>query len=771
MRNKAVFKRFENADSETLERLSGYIGSDSDAVKERIFQKSTDKYSQLTSDSESMGRNYARISHVTEVKRTGRALKIALSGAAAACAVAVGVWAVRPLLNGPDTVNNGYSVSNETIKRELRMAVSPDKATKEDIFWLMMNSIFYYDKVSGKIWWSTDIDEKDMDTELTEIDFQCSLSEDKGYVKTHEAKMNTRKSLDSSHQWSESDIYKEQGTKICYYMGNKQVEQDFANKETNCSINSGHKSIFDIEPIPDSERIKYEENENGRKVLKSDAYYPDPTPEMGLCVLFPQDFAGYDLYEIDKWSLSKNETVSGRECYHLVLPIVQAPNIARYDIWVDVKTGVIMKMRTTDSSDKAVGYLEVTEIHYEDEAEPVNIPADIIKKLDGIVYSEDSRENDEKDLAEMDSDKAKLDWLFMESGDLVERFPAICSVETDTDDSTGHIKVSLDDMSIKNELLEYLKSRIGSFDESIIEFKKGAKGGNYDLDGNGEDVPKEDIFSLMMGSIYRYQNVSGRYYIAGSDVNSMLSVIAVDLQSNLTDGTAYSAQYRLPITDSGSEAAIKAKCKISLTDKPEMVQYCDGTYIYHGFSPDKISSAEKAASTAKINEAPANERIKAAYSDDEYAEYEMYPDVTNTILGTQTVFPQYKAVMNLSWFNRWENKGFETIDGRVCYHLSGKLKQCNYRDKNDDSVIMRSNEKVKTFDMWVDTSTGVLMKYIGFNSDGNICDFTFSEDVRFDNDAKPVTEIPEDVKKQAVSEMVNGKELFDPNQIKEIVVE
>ncbi|MBR3536747.1 MAG: hypothetical protein IKN85_13055 [Oscillospiraceae bacterium] len=74
------------------------------------------------------------------------------------------------------------------------------------------------------------------------------------------------------------------------------------------------------------------------------------------------------------------------------------------------------------------------------------------------------------------------------------------------------------------------------------------------------------------------------------------------------------------------------------------------------------------------------------------------------------------------------------INGIVCYHVNGQTSEEYGKKLNVD-----------TFDFYIDADTGVLIKYEGFDSNGVLSDFMYTNDLRFNSSAKPVLKYSESI--------------------------
>lgn len=84
----------------------------------------------------------------------------------------------------------------------------------------------------------------------------------------------------------------------------------------------------------------------------------------------------------------------------------------------------------------------------------------------------------------------------------------------------------------------------------------------------------------------------------------------------------------------------------------------------------------------------------------------------------------------LNNFKNWEITGKDQINGRVCTEITGKL-----------TGTYGKNLHVQDFVFYVDEETGILMRYFGYDENGNLTDFVIAENMQFEDDAAPVKQI------------------------------
>ncbi|HBI84889.1 MAG TPA: hypothetical protein DDX71_01170 [Ruminococcus sp.] len=98
--------------------------------------------------------------------------------------------------------------------------------------------------------------------------------------------------------------------------------------------------------------------------------------------------------------------------------------------------------------------------------------------------------------------------------------------------------------------------------------------------------------------------------------------------------------------------------------------------------------------------------------------------ITNCSGGAQCLEPKEMALGYLYDFDRWEISGTGVLEGRDVVHLRGTLTGA-YSEKL----------RVTDFEFDVDIETGVLLRYAGYDADGNLSDYMITYNIAFDDDA------------------------------------
>lgn len=270
------------------------------------------------------------------------------------------------------------------------------------------------------------------------------------------------------------------------------------------------------------------------------------------------------------------------------------------------------------------------------------------------------------------------------------------------DNSGNDINVSIDPITEKAEMYVLQKSSI-----------------------NTVDPTKEDILHMMLNSIDYYNYASGT--IAYANPNDLSCAIVVDFQSDIPNSKSYSHIVQKNTELSRVNAAINQTALNDLTDA-NMSEYVltDREIYYNAGSGVSLNNVERsykdmsyaAISRSNVSTISDDKRFKVDENGVPCYYYRANP--TNVDDASICLFPQEMAFGFLLDFDLWEVEGSEVYEGRDCVVLSGTT--------NEDYGKKVGVEK---FVFYVDKQTGTLLKYIGYNTDGEISDYMISSNISF----------------------------------------
>lgn len=226
------------------------------------------------------------------------------------------------------------------------------------------------------------------------------------------------------------------------------------------------------------------------------------------------------------------------------------------------------------------------------------------------------------------------------------------------------------------------------------------------------EVTKDTVYYKMLNTVDYYDRVSGTVVDANGNINQP---ITVEFECDLNKVSAHS--------------------KVTMTDiRNNSLIMSDETYI-SGMEQTKIDNLEKSFSKDGyvIDESeyviPSDDERVTSIGD-EYC-YSYRPNSTNVPEAGSCLLPQEIVFSLLTDRDAWSLNGTENYLGRECWLINGQT--------ND---YYAAKLKAERFMFLVDTKTGVLLKYEGYDSGGNIVDYVYAKEISFDDSADSVKTLP-----------------------------
>ena len=242
-----------------------------------------------------------------------------------------------------------------------------------------------------------------------------------------------------------------------------------------------------------------------------------------------------------------------------------------------------------------------------------------------------------------------------------------------------------------------------------------------------EKATKDDIFYMMLNSIDYYDKVSGRFVHKSARSEYYDEVI---FQTCLSETNAFSV-YRGYYADEDTD---EEKISVGTVEsEQENAQYCDGNSFISVFPKSKTwenISAEIIPLTKVIHVADQNR----TFIKDGIQGYSCEINPNNVILSSLCLFPQEYAFGYLLDQSLWEISEITDYQGRTSYVINGNT-----------TPEYGAQMKVATFEFIVDANTGVLMRYDGYNENGELCDFMHTDNIKFEEESEPVEVLPDGI--------------------------
>lgn len=239
-------------------------------------------------------------------------------------------------------------------------------------------------------------------------------------------------------------------------------------------------------------------------------------------------------------------------------------------------------------------------------------------------------------------------------------------------------------------------------------------------------VTKDDIFHMMLNTIDYFNEASGTMMFSCGDPDN---VTVVQFQTNMPECESYSK-----IMNCSYENTVQsADESLSASDAIDFCRNGEEITVY----PVKISESRNSSTGVTLKDAipiKDEDRITTAPDGMPCISYRSNP--TNVEFSSMCLFPQEITIGFLEDQDLWEIEGIKEFSGLDCYVIHGKTSE-DYGTKLN----------VAEFEFLVDVNTGVLVCYEGFDANGNISDFMYTENLRFDDFAESVKNYSSEITK------------------------
>ncbi len=227
----------------------------------------------------------------------------------------------------------------------------------------------------------------------------------------------------------------------------------------------------------------------------------------------------------------------------------------------------------------------------------------------------------------------------------------------------------------------------------------------------------------MLNSIDYYDSISGTtVYNVGKDINNCM---VINFESDVETGKAFTTVEQInsskpyELFDETSAAEFNLKSNVTIVSDGESVYELDN--LKKTYTLDN-NAAVKREDTSSI---PDDERYWINEDGEPCCFYR--GDATNTGYAKRCIFSQELAIGYLHDFNLWSVDSIEEYNGRKCYIISGTA---------DEEYGKKLN--VEKFKLCVDFETGVLLKYEGYSSDGELTHFLYTDNIKINEGISPI---------------------------------
>ena len=250
------------------------------------------------------------------------------------------------------------------------------------------------------------------------------------------------------------------------------------------------------------------------------------------------------------------------------------------------------------------------------------------------------------------------------------------------------------------------------------------------------EATKSSIYEMMVNSIDYYNKASGTVIYGDGDFINHATVIT--FQTDMTTGSAYCNQRYYEHIDNIYSVTTEDLDENYIIQDIE-TYYDDGIYLkldhdykkyFKNIGDPVTPQLEKRVADAEIYSIGTDGLPRAVYR----------ADYTRVPLASRCLFPQGFTMGALHDFSLWNIEEITELDGNECFRITGTPEE-SYAGKT----------RIHNYEMYVNTKNGCIMRLQGFNENGELVFYVYTDDLRFDDEAqehkKAPSEIPEGYRK------------------------
>ena len=238
------------------------------------------------------------------------------------------------------------------------------------------------------------------------------------------------------------------------------------------------------------------------------------------------------------------------------------------------------------------------------------------------------------------------------------------------------------------------------------------------------ELTKDDVFYMMLNAQFNYDKISGKIV----NGQTMDMPMCVDFSVDLADGGNYSKVTVNPVVlnESYSEN-LSADTDIIDEYKTDDCKKYEEHFIDKNGQAINFNNLDRTKYVEKMFDSYDRDDVIKIDNEERITEIEgekCYCYVSNPMItGYESICinPQEMAFGFLEDQSLWEITGETEYIGRKCLVIEGNTEQ-DYGSKLN----------VDKFSFLVDYETGILLKYTGFDIDGNLSDYMYAEEISFD---------------------------------------
>ena len=236
---------------------------------------------------------------------------------------------------------------------------------------------------------------------------------------------------------------------------------------------------------------------------------------------------------------------------------------------------------------------------------------------------------------------------------------------------------------------------------------------------------QEGVYYKILNCIDYYDRASCEFI---SSSNELTYCNIVEFETDIVSSRSYS-HYRQCYLYNPLDVIEGKQESVDLADDADNIQFCDGidNYTYNLISKKFKMSMGGVIKRADNFSIPDSERHVVSGGVDHWSYREQ---ATNVPFARMCLEPWEMTFGFLTNFDTWSITGTEKYIDRECVSIEGTL-----------SGAYGAKQNVTNFTFLVDKETGVLLRYIGRDENGDLSHFLIVRDIAFDDNARKVRSV------------------------------
>lgn len=310
------------------------------------------------------------------------------------------------------------------------------------------------------------------------------------------------------------------------------------------------------------------------------------------------------------------------------------------------------------------------------------------------------------------------------SAALVEETPTAVATEAATAAETTEITTAAEVTEAVTEAIEETTEPVKEDNGLPVFIRRSEEPRSIAV--SSSEATKESIYHMMLNTVDYFSKASGTVIINSDFIEKPN---CVTFQTNLDTGYAYayehSYDYVSNIYDISCNDLLDEYRIASVENFFDNKNHIRIDHIYKNYA----TKPEYPMDDYRI---PDEQRLTKDKRGINQAAYR--PDITKVYLASRSLYPQGFTMGALHDFDLWNIEEVTEFDGCECFRITGTP---------DESYAGKT--RIHNYEMYVNTHNGCIMWLQGFNENGELVFYVYTDDLRFDDKAEDHKKAPDTI--------------------------